>query len=80
MNLMLFHLNYLVHMMNIFLDDEHTGQFHVEPRTDIIKYFPSKSTDCLTLLFSGKWNRSWKEYICDTNNKIVNYSFGRNVI
>ena len=74
-------------MMNIFLDDEHTGQFHVEPRTDIIKYFPrdrfhkiGKSTDCLTLLFSGKWNRSWKEYICDTNNKIVNYSFGRNVI
>jgi hypothetical protein len=65
------------------LDDEITGNYHIEKRTDIIKYFPrdryhkiGNSSGCLTLLLSGPWINSWKEYICGTN-KIVNYKFGR---
>jgi len=67
------------------LDDEETGKYHVEKRKCIIKYFPrdtfhkiGKSTGCLTMLLSGPWNFTWKEYIC--NNKIVNYTFSRKVI
>ncbi len=68
------------------LDNEKTGEYHVENRKDIIKYFPrdryhkiGKSTGCLTLLFSGPWNKEWKEY-CETNKKITYYTFSRKVL
>ena len=63
------------------LDDEMTGKFHVERRTQFIKYFPrnsyhriANSNGCLTLLFSGPWKKHWKEYI---NGTVVHYSWGR---
>lgn len=63
------------------LDDELTGDFHVERRTQFIKFFPrncyhriANSNGCCTLLFSGPWNKYWKEYI---NGTIVHYSWGR---
>ena len=63
------------------LDDENTGEYHIDRRTQIIKYFPrnsyhriANSNGCLTLLLSGPWKREWKEYI---NGKIVNYTWGR---
>lgn len=65
--------------------DEKKGKYHIENRKDIIKYFPrnryhkiGKSTGCLTLLFSGPWNKEWKEY-CETTKKITYYIFGRKV-
>jgi hypothetical protein len=63
------------------LDDELTGKFHIERRTQFIKYFPrnsynriENSNGCCTLLFSGPWKKYWKEYI---NGDIVHYSWGR---
>lgn len=82
------------------LDDETTGKYHVENRKNIIKYFPrdrfhkiGKSTGCLTLLLAGKWNYTWKEYICGSNDgngngngngnnngNVLYYTYGRKVI
>jgi len=63
------------------LDNEMTGEYHVERRTQVIKYFPrnsyhriANSNGCLTILFSGRWKKHWKEYI---NGEIVNYTWGR---
>lgn len=63
------------------LDDETTGAYHTEIRNQIFKYFPrdsyhkiGNSTGCMTVLFSGKWNPTWKEYI---EGKVVHYHWGR---
>lgn len=63
------------------LDDETTGKYHIETRNQIFKYFPrnsyhriANSTGCLTILFSGPWKKTWKEYI---NGNVVSYSWGR---
>ncbi len=65
------------------LDDESTGAFHIERRTQIFKYFPrdsyhkiGNSNGCCTILFSGRWKKEWKEYI---NGKVVNYSWNRKI-
>jgi hypothetical protein len=63
------------------LDNEKTGEFHTERRTQFFKYFPrdsyhriAKSNGCCTLLLSGPWKKYWKEYI---NGEVVNYKWGR---
>ena len=61
--------------------DEETGEFKIEKRNQVFKYFPrnsyhriSKSKGCMTLLISGPWKKEWKEYI---DGKIVKYTWGR---
>jgi hypothetical protein len=63
------------------LDNEETGEFHIEERTQILKWFPRDSyhkiggsTGCCTILFSGRWEKSWKEY---HDGKVLHYSWGR---
>jgi len=63
------------------LDNESTGEFHVEERTGAFKYFPrdsyhkiGNSKGCCTFLIAGPWNKNWKEYI---NGSIVTYDWGR---
>lgn len=65
------------------LDDESTGEFHVEKRTQVFKFFPrnsyhkiGNSKGCCTFLISGPWNKNWKEYI---NGNVVTYTWGRNI-
>lgn len=64
------------------LEDERTGKFHINRRDNVLQYFPrdsyhkiGDSTGCCTILFSGRWNKYWKEYI---NGKIKHYTWGRN--
>ena len=64
---------------------ELTGEFKYAIRNKIFKFFPKNSyhkignsTGCCTILFSGKWENNWKEYI--DNIKTVNtYSIGRKI-
>jgi hypothetical protein len=63
------------------LDDETTGKYHIVRRKKTLMYFPrnsyhriSNSDGCMTLLLSGPWNKTWKEYI---DGKVVHYSWGR---
>lgn len=63
----------------ILLDKD--GNYRTEIRDKIFKYFPrncfhkiGNSTGCMTILFSGKWNPTWDEYI---DGKIVNYNWNR---
>lgn len=63
------------------LDNETTGEYHIEKRTQLCKYFPrnsyhkiGNSIGCCTILFSGPWKRNWKEYI---NGQVVQYTWGR---
>jgi len=63
------------------LDNEKTGEFHIERRTQFFKYFPrdsyhriAKSNGCCTILLSGPWKKRWKEYI---NGEVVYYKWGR---
>lgn len=35
----------------------------------------TRSNGCLTLLLSGKWNKTWKEYV---NGNIIYYNWNRN--
>jgi hypothetical protein len=63
------------------LDNENTGEYHTETRSQFIKYFPrnsyhkiGKSNGCCTILLSGKWKRGWKEYI---DGKVFHYDWGR---
>ena len=64
--------------------DEHIlidNEFIIKKRMEIFKFFPKRifhrianSNGCLTLLFSGPWENSWKEY---DNGHIKNYKWGR---
>lgn len=61
--------------------DEVNGSFVTKRRTNIFQFFPRDSfhkignaNGCMTVLFSGRWKRYWKEYI---NGKIVHYDWGR---
>lgn len=61
---------------------EETGEYKIEKRRQIFKFFPrnsyhriANSKGCLTMLVSGPWKRTWKEYI---DGKVVYYSWGRN--
>jgi len=63
------------------LDDEKTGRYHIERRSQFFKYFPrdsyhkiGNSNGCATLLISGPWKRFWKEYI---DGEVVEYDWGR---
>jgi len=63
------------------LIDENTGKYDIRRRKQIIQYFPrnsyhriAKSNGCCTILLSGKWNKTWKEYI---DGKIKIYSWNR---
>lgn len=65
------------------LDNEETGEFHLERRTQFFKYFPrdsyhkiGNSNGCATLLLSGPWKRTWKEYI---SGSVVEYDWGREI-
>ena len=61
--------------------DEKTEKFKIERRKTFFKFFPrdsyhmiGNSNGCLTLLFSGRWKSSWKEYI---NGKVIEYNWNR---
>lgn len=63
------------------LDNELTGDHHIERRTQFIKYFPcdsyhriANSNGCCTVLFSGPWKKEWKEYV---NGDVIHYTWGR---
>ncbi len=63
------------------LDDEKTGAYHIQQRKNIIQYFPrdsyhmiGNSTGCTTILLSGPWNKTWKEY---KDSKITHYCWNR---
>ena len=63
--------------------DEETGEYEVKPRENVIQYFPRDSyhkigngTGCMTILFSGPWKKTWKEYI---DGKVVHYNWNRHV-
>jgi hypothetical protein len=63
------------------LMDEKTGEFTTKRRTNIFQFFPrdsyhkiGNSNGCMTILFSGRWKRYWKEYI---SGKIIEYNWGR---
>jgi hypothetical protein len=53
------------------LESEDPVKVRIEERTSVIKYFPRDSyhaigkskNGCLTLLVSGPWKRTWKEWI-----------------
>lgn len=68
--------------------DEHiltnvvSGEYRIEKRTQIFKYFPresfhriGKGDGCCTILFSGPWKPTWKERIDD--GRIVEYNWNR---
>lgn len=57
---------------NIFKRSRNTSRFLYIPRNKYHRI--TKSTGCLTLLVSGRWKNSWKEYI---NGKEVEYSWNR---
>ncbi len=66
------------------LDNQETGEFHIEKRTQIFKYFPRDSfhkigrgDGCCTILLSGPWKKKWKERI-DTG-EIVEYYWNRKI-
>jgi hypothetical protein len=61
---------------------EETGFYQVKQRKNIIQYFPrnsyhriAQSNGCLTMLLSGPWKKTWKEYI---DGKVIHYNWGRN--
>lgn len=63
------------------LEDEKLGTFHTKERKKIIQYFPrdsyhkiGNSKGCATILFSGPWKKTWKEY---HNGKIKRYTWNR---
>ena len=64
------------------LEDEKTGQYSTRQRVETFQYFPrnsyhkiGNSTGCCTILLSGRWKPTWKEYI---NGTIKHYTWGRN--
>jgi hypothetical protein len=63
------------------LHNEETGDWHASERTSFIKYFPrdsyhriASSKGCCTVLLSGSWRKTWKEFI---GGRIQHYSWGR---
>jgi hypothetical protein len=64
------------------LIDEESGAFEKNERTQVIKYFPRNSyhaigqskRGCLTLLISGPWKATWKEWI---NGEVKEYNWNR---
>jgi len=61
---------------------EETGFYQVKQRKTIFQYFPrnsyhriAQSNGCLTMLLSGPWKKTWKEYI---DGKVIHYNWGRN--
>jgi hypothetical protein len=61
---------------------EETGFYQVKQRKTIFQYFPrnsyhriAQSNGCLTMLLSGAWKKTWKEYI---DGKVIQYNWGRN--
>lgn len=64
------------------LESEDSAKVRIEERTSVIKYFPRDSyhaigkskNGCLTLLVSGPWKRTWKEWIA---GEVKIYSWNR---
>jgi hypothetical protein len=63
------------------LTSEETGEYYIQRRTSIFKWFPrdsyhriANSKGCLTMLISGPWEKTWKEYI---DGKVIYYTWGR---
>ena len=64
------------------LTDESTGEYTEIERTEIFKYFPrdryhriaGSRRGCLTMLLSGPWKKTWKEYI---SGRVQTYSWTR---
>ena len=61
--------------------NEDDGEFKKNRRTLFFKYFPrdsyhkiGESSGCVTLLISGPWNKTWKEF---KNNKVTEYNWNR---
>jgi hypothetical protein len=61
--------------------NEDNGEFGKRRRTSTFQFFPrdsyhmiGNSNGCLTLLFSGPWKKTWKEYV---SGKIIHYSWNR---
>jgi hypothetical protein len=67
------------------LVDEKTGEYEMIERTETFKWFPRESyhaigeskSGCATILFSGYWKSTWKEWI---NGEVKNYSWHRKSI
>ena len=64
------------------LKSTRTGNYNVKKRTNIFQYFPrnryhkiGNSNGCCTILLSGPWNRTWKEF--DKNKAEYTLSWGR---
>lgn len=64
--------------------DEKNGNFESKRRTSIFQFFPrdsyhmiGNSNGCMTLLFSGPWKKTWKEYV---SGKVMHYSWNRKMI
>jgi hypothetical protein len=71
----------LKNSLEYILLDEKTGEYTVKPRGNVIQYFPRDSyhkigngTGCMTILFSGPWKKTWKEYI---DGRVIHYSWNR---
>ena len=64
------------------LIDEHSEAFTIKRRTQIFKYFPrnsyhkiGNSNGCITVLLSGPWNKTWKEF---KDGVVTKYNWNRN--
>lgn len=67
--------------MEYVLTDETTGSWFSRTRFQTLRFFPrdsyhkiGNSTGCATVLFSGPWAPSWKEY---KDGVVTHYSWGR---
>ena len=63
------------------LISEKTGEYDIRRRDKTFKWFPrnsyhriANSNGCLTILISGPWKKTWKEYI---DGKVFFYTWGR---
>ena len=64
------------------LENEKTGQYSTQQRVETFAYFPrnryhkiGNSNGCSTILLSGPWKKTWKEYI---KGQTKQYTWGRN--
>jgi len=61
--------------------DEKSGEYMVDVRKSIFKFFPrdsyhriANSKGCMTILFSGPWKKTWKECI---DGEVKHYKWNR---
>jgi len=80
MHLMPYQLNFGEYTEYV-LEDEATGRYMTRQRVETLAYFSrntyhkiGNSNGCCTILLSGPWKATWKEYI---NGQIIHYKWGR---